>query len=255
MIKDPYRLMVGFYDQWSGHMTDDIGFYVDRAREVAPGPVVELGAGNGRVALEIARAGIDVIGVEPSAAMRADGEARAAAAGLDGKLRLIDGDMRTFVADPAVDLVIIPFRSFQHLLTPDDQLSALASIRESLKPGGHLVFNVFSLDPAVVASRDGLRAHRFSFDDDEGRRHETYSTPRYTPATQRLEVLVEHEIWQDERLKETESAELRLHVSGRYEVQHLLVRAGFEPVSLAGGFAGQGYGPGPDEMVWTARRT
>jgi SAM-dependent methyltransferase len=251
-MTDPYALMVRFYDRWSVHMTADIPFYIARAREVAPGPIVELGAGNGRVALEIARAGIDVIAVEPSAPMREDGARRATEAGLTN-VRFVEGDMRSFVADPPVDLVIIPFRSFQHLMTVEDQRAALDAIFRSLRPGGRLILNMFTLDPVVAAAREGVRGHRFSYDDADGH-HEAYGTPRYAPATQSLTEHVEHELWRDERLVATEEADLRLRIVGRYEMQHLLERAGFEIVSLEGGFAGEEYGPGPDEMVWTARR-
>ena len=43
------------YDEWSAHMTDDVAFYVELARE-AGGPVVELAIGNGRVAIPVAQA-------------------------------------------------------------------------------------------------------------------------------------------------------------------------------------------------------
>ena len=50
------------YDEWSAHMTDDVAFYVELARE-AGGPVVELAIGNGRVAIPVAQAtGQRVIG-------------------------------------------------------------------------------------------------------------------------------------------------------------------------------------------------
>jgi ubiquinone/menaquinone biosynthesis C-methylase UbiE len=43
------------YDEWSVHMTEDIAFYVDLARE-ADGLLVELAIGNGRVAVPGAQA-------------------------------------------------------------------------------------------------------------------------------------------------------------------------------------------------------
>lgn len=250
---DPYALMVGFYDLWSAHMTEDVPFYVARAREAAPGGVVELGAGNGRIAIAMAQAGVDVIAVEPSASMRADGERRAADAGVADRIRWIDADMRSFVADPPVDLVMVPFRAFQHLLSVEDQLRALSAIRASLRPGGRLVLNIFTVDPAIVAARDGRRAHQLTFDRD-GKRHETYLTPRYTVATQRLDVEIEEEIWEADRRVGTREATLRLRTIGRYEMEHLLARAGLEPVALDGDFHGKAYGPGPDEMIWIARR-
>ena len=50
-------------------MTEDVGFYVELARE-ADGPLVELAIGNGRVAIPVAQAtGRRVIGIDTSPAM------------------------------------------------------------------------------------------------------------------------------------------------------------------------------------------
>src|SRR6266480_7642547 len=43
------------YEEWSSHMTGDVPFYVELARE-ADGPLVELAIGNGRVAIPVAQA-------------------------------------------------------------------------------------------------------------------------------------------------------------------------------------------------------
>jgi hypothetical protein len=41
------------YDDWADHMTADVAFYVELARE-ADGPIVELAVGTGRVAIPVA---------------------------------------------------------------------------------------------------------------------------------------------------------------------------------------------------------
>ena len=42
-----YEAFAPIYDDWSAHMTEDVPFYVELARETN-GPLVELAAGNGR---------------------------------------------------------------------------------------------------------------------------------------------------------------------------------------------------------------
>lgn len=80
------------YEEWSAHMTADVVFYVEPAR-VADGPLVELGIGNGRVAMPVAQAtGRRVIGIDSSPAMLEQARARAAEAGVELDLR--QGDMR-----------------------------------------------------------------------------------------------------------------------------------------------------------------
>lgn len=49
-----YDAFAPLYDEWAAHMTEDVSFYVELARE-ADGPLVELGVGNGRVAIPVAR--------------------------------------------------------------------------------------------------------------------------------------------------------------------------------------------------------
>ena len=80
------------YEDWSASMTADVAFYVELARETN-GPLVELGVGNGRVAIPVAEAtGRRVVGIDSSAAMLRLARVRAATAGVELDLR--EGDMR-----------------------------------------------------------------------------------------------------------------------------------------------------------------
>lgn len=245
--------MAQFYDQWSQHMTEDVPFYVRRALE-ADGPIVELAAGNGRVAIECAKAGRHVIALEISDAMLTEGARRAGEARVADRMTWIHGDMRRFLADPPVDLVTIPFRSFLHLLTTEDQLRALRAINASLKPGGRLVLNLFTVDPLVVAANDGKRRLQTTYTDEFGRHCEVYATSTYDTAEQRIDVRAELEVYDGERLADATETTLRLRTVYRYEFEHLLARTGFEVEALYGDFNEKPYGPGPDEMIWIARK-
>jgi SAM-dependent methyltransferase len=96
------------YDEWSSHMTEDIAFYTELARE-ADGPLVELAVGNGRVAIPVARAtGRAVIGIDSSPAMLEQARKRAADAGV--VLDLHEADMRAFslAGQSGADLLSVP---------------------------------------------------------------------------------------------------------------------------------------------------
>jgi SAM-dependent methyltransferase len=148
-----YDAFAPVYDAWSGHMTEDVGFYVSLAEE-ADGPIVELAVGNGRVAVPIAeRTGRRVIGIDGSKAMLAGAAHRAARA--DVTLDLRHGDMRDFTLDEPTDLVICPFRSLLHLPSRDDRLRVFRRVATSLLPGGRFAWNAFVFDPAVAAELDG----------------------------------------------------------------------------------------------------
>src|SRR5919197_6474664 len=122
------------YDEWSSDMTEDIGFYVELARE-AEGPLVELAVGNGRVAIPVAEAtGRPVLGIDTSPAMLAQARERAEAAGVELELR--EGDMRDLEVDEPAGLVYCPYRALLHLPTWADRRRAFEHVAASLLPGG-----------------------------------------------------------------------------------------------------------------------
>jgi ubiquinone/menaquinone biosynthesis C-methylase UbiE len=138
-----YDEIARFYDPWSRSVTEDVGFYVEHAL-ASRGPVVELAVGTGRIAVPIAQAGIDVIGVDSSPAMLALARAAAETAGVGARVDLRVGDLREPPVPERVPLVICPFRSLLHMETEDEKLRALRAARELLEPGATYVFDVFA---------------------------------------------------------------------------------------------------------------
>jgi SAM-dependent methyltransferase len=138
-----YDEIAHIYDPWSRSVTEDVGFYVDQALANG-GPVVELAVGTGRIAVPIAQAGVDVIGVDASPAMLGVARAAAEAAGVAHRLDLRLGDLRDPPVAERVSLVICPFRSLLHMETEDEKLAALRAARGLLETGGTYVFDVFA---------------------------------------------------------------------------------------------------------------
>ncbi len=138
-----YDSIARLYDPWSAGVIEDISFYVEEAL-TSGGPVVELGVGTGRIAIPIAMAGIQVIGVDSSEGMLAVCGERGREAGVDGRLDLRLGDLRRPPVHEHVPLVTCPFRAYLHLASDEERLEALAAARELLQPGGRLVFDVFA---------------------------------------------------------------------------------------------------------------
>ena len=136
-----YDKIARLYDPWSRSVVEDVSFYVDEAVR-SGGPVLELGVGTGRIAIPIAAAGIEVVGVDLSAGMLEVARERAALAGVELDLR--EGDMRSPPADEQFALVLIPFRSLLHMETDTDRRAALRAVAERLAPGGRFVFDVFA---------------------------------------------------------------------------------------------------------------
>jgi SAM-dependent methyltransferase len=153
-MPSPYDAIARLYDPWSRSVTEDVAFYVEEAT-AAGGPVVELGIGTGRIAIPIAAAGVDVIGVDSSHGMLAVCRDRAELAGVADRLDLRVGDLRDPPVAERVRLVACPFRAYLHLLTDEDRLRALGAAHALLVPGGRLVFDVFAPSRDDIEATDG----------------------------------------------------------------------------------------------------
>jgi SAM-dependent methyltransferase len=109
----------------------------------AEGPVLELGAGSGRVALHLARAGHEVIAVEREPRLAAELEARAEGV----PIRVIAGDLAELEPSQA-RLAIGPLQVIQ-LLTPEQRAHALRALAGALAGGGRCALALVDEDTLV----------------------------------------------------------------------------------------------------------
>ncbi|MGE0790687.1 MAG: class I SAM-dependent methyltransferase [Sandaracinaceae bacterium] len=145
LYRDPIR-----YDVLA-QMTapDDLPFYRALVRE-HPGPVLELGAGTGRVAIELAADGTDVTGVELLEPMIELAAQKAQARGVELTLAL--GDLRSFRLERTFALVLLPYNTLNHLTDEDDLERALASIRTHMDGASRLVIDTFQPSLAFLGA-------------------------------------------------------------------------------------------------------
>jgi len=143
---ESHQVSAKYYDQAYAAKQDlvDIPFYVGLARE-AGGPVLELACGSGRVLLPTAREGVDIHGVDNSAAMLARLKANLEREPREVRKRvsISAGDIRTYRSQRRYRLVTIPFRPMQHMHTLNDQIAALQTAAFHLEEHGTLAFDVF----------------------------------------------------------------------------------------------------------------
>ncbi len=240
----------------------DVAFFAGLAERTGR-RILELGCGTGRVALPLAEAGYKVTGLDLSVPMleRARENARALSPENQQRLRFVEGDMTGFDLPGAFDLVIIAFRSFQMLLTPEDERNCLETIHRHLAPGGRLVIDVF--DPLL----DLLAPGTVTIPESDARpvRRGTHPATGNTVSvstvlrTNRVLEQVLEEIWRftetnaaGETVREEEEV-LRMRWIYRYEMRHLLELCGFDVEAEYSDFHGSppAYGK---EQVWVGRR-
>jgi SAM-dependent methyltransferase len=202
--------------------------------------VLELGCGTGRVLLPIAALGIACVGVDASPAMLAALRAK----NPPSNLELVEARMETFdLGGRHFRLVTSPFRAFLHLLDVESQLAALANIRKHLAPGGVFAFDVF--DPKLAWLTAPAEAERvdatFRRDGVEIRR---FAKTRTDLATQIMEIT-----FRFEPAEADGATTVRLRWFYRYELEHLLARAGFTEFTIYGGYDKRPWRPEGETII------
>jgi len=141
-----------WHDVECGSYTADLDLWRALARDRG-GPILDIGCGTGRVALELAAAGHEVIGIDADPALVAKLNERAAAAELPARAIAADARSFTFGGSTAqgradqedgppnsgnVPLAIVPMQVAQLLGGPAGRSRMLAAIGRALAPGGLL---------------------------------------------------------------------------------------------------------------------
>lgn len=102
------------------------------------GPIVEIACGTGRVALDLARRGREVIAVDTEADLLA--ALRARAGGLP--VTTVEADAREFTLEAPVALVLVPMQSVQLFGGAAGRAAFLRCARAALAPGGTLAMAI-----------------------------------------------------------------------------------------------------------------
>ena len=100
------------------------------------GPILDVGAGTGRVALELARAGHEVVALDRDEVLLGALRERAARHGLG--VETVTGDARAFALDRGFALVLAPMQTVQLLGGPEGVEGFVRCAAAHLRPGGLL---------------------------------------------------------------------------------------------------------------------
>lgn len=246
-----YDPFARYYDADFRDYHDDLPLYRELARRTG-GPLLELMCGTGRVLLPLAEDGHALTGVDLSPAMLAIARAQLAEAGLVDRVSLIEGDVRD-VALPAEHfaLAFVAVNSFMHLESVRDQLACLSNVRRALTRRGLLVLDLFSPDPHELLREDS----RLVLDRDyqlDGRHVQKFVAIDSDIAAQLSRVTyIYDETDGDGRLTRRTMC-FNLRWLYRFELEHLLARAGFSLRNLYGSYDLDEYGAGSPRLIAVA---
>lgn len=246
------------YDMLSTGVPGDVEYFSKLAKQHKR--VLELACGTGRITLPMAQAGAKVTGIElresmlDAAALKLESETPAVRKRVD----LYQGDMRSFDLGKTYPLVVIPFRAFQHLIDVKDQRACLECCRDHLTRQGRLVINLFDPNLRILAANLEVNATAVrkvgEVEVGEGERVVAYSTRTSCPEEQRFEEEWIYERFAaDGRSLWRKARKFSLRWFGRYEMEHLFELCGLQVEKLEGGFKGQPYQHG-GEQIWTVKK-
>lgn len=252
-----YDSFADIYEVWTDSAASanrNLSFYVD-AYLATEGVVVELGVGDGRIAIEAAGRGCTIIGVDQSSAMLERCRARAARSGVLDRLTLIQADFRDFQVPEMAELIALPYHSIGHLATIDDKRDAVRHVFDRLRPGGRFVFDDFFMTPALIGQMREVQL-RAAYQSASGEDRLLWVTSLVDEAKQSIAVVT----WEDVLdmsgvLEHRRYRRLSLTWLEPAQMRTLLEDVGFTIEAFYGDFQRTPFETASaNEQVWVARR-
>ncbi|HMJ33483.1 MAG TPA: class I SAM-dependent methyltransferase [Baekduia sp.] len=217
--------------------------------------VLEVGSGNGRLLVDLARDGTlrFGLGVEISESRTAFAQAWAEDEGIAGRLELVAGDART-VACPTVDAALCITGAFAYFdaIEPDGGARLLDKLAATLRPGGTIVLELYphpSWQRLLAASDGELRLWHELPAADPWRFYLSHLV--LDPESG---VLSHHKTFVHRETGEVDgSRREHLRLYDGPALRHALEAAGFCHLALFGDWAGHAYDPGDELLIAVAR--
>ena len=243
-----YDLLSDLYDLEYTHDYDLPSWLCLAEREA--GPVVEWGAGTGRISVPLATAGHDVTAVEISGRMVERGQEKSES------VEWVIGDMRSVDPGRRYGLSVCAFNSFLCLRSVDDALAFLRNAHAHLLPDGLLGIEVSAFSPEELVDPPGAPALRHDFTRElvDGRL-ERFSVSHYDAATQLMHMRLFYERYDASGTLENRRAhDFTIRVAGQGELDLMLRLTGFEVEAVYGGFEGELFTSTSDHLIVLARK-
>ena len=122
--------------------------FAQRALSLKPGDeVLDLACGQGRHAVLLAKAGLQVTGLDLQADYLDMAKESARAAGVS--IGTVRADMRMIPFDARFDAIMNMFTAFGYLESEDDDMEVLRQVAKALKPGGRFLLDMINREWVV----------------------------------------------------------------------------------------------------------
>jgi SAM-dependent methyltransferase len=145
-----------WYDAEYSLVISDIPYYAEAARRTAPGRILELACGTGRLTIPMAKAGASLLGVDLAPAMIAHANLKRERLSPDeqARLRFMVDDMRALRLGEQFDAVVLAFNTIMHMTEDADLAAVLETVRLHLKESGRFYFDLHAPHPATLLKNE-----------------------------------------------------------------------------------------------------
>jgi SAM-dependent methyltransferase len=242
-----------YYDLDLADETDDLQLYLAMAVS-SSGPILELAAGTGRIALPLAAAGhaVTAVDIEPHMLDRARrGWTTLGANGQGGSLDTVEADITRLDLGQRFGLVILALNTLLLLPGRAAQLAALRAMARHLAPDGRAVVDVWLPAPDDLEIYDGRLTLDWQRTDPEtSEQVAKLSVGRHDAALATARVTTFFDAWQTpsgpiHRLAREDAFSLLTS----HEVLSLVESAGMRPDLVGGDYTLTPFGTGSERMV------
>lgn len=250
-----YDAIARFYDLDHVDYVDDLDTYYQLARATG-GPVLDVGAGTGRVSLYLSQRGVDVTGIDESAVMLERARTKVGMPRkMRGRLELVQADVRRLdLGDRRYPLAIVALNTFAHFLTAADQFAALISVRRHLEPDGLLVMDLYN--PTSSGAKEAIGEVLHGYTRQEPGTDNIVTQLVATTADQARQLL-HVTLWYDVTTPVGQTSRTTIRMTTRYcyryELEWMLLHAGFDTDQVYGDYDLSPYSGGSPRLLVTAR--
>ncbi len=176
------------------------------------------------------------------------------------RVKLVEGDMRSWRAGSHAELIIVPCSSISHVLSLDDQLELWRTGFDNLAAGGHFVVEVQM--PNLAAFADSFRSPRrvvtevdLDVTDSQTKsrllRHKSTS---YVSSEQKASIRFVYERFEKTVSVERYIDDFASHVYFPRELQLLFMHAGFEVEAVYGDYHFRPLEPSSQLIIMVGRK-
>jgi SAM-dependent methyltransferase len=250
-----YAMIARYYDSEHHDKDEDLLFYRELAEEQG-GTILIIGAGTGRIMLDLAERGYEVHGIEMEAAMleRATQKQERARDNVKARLTFLRGDALKLKLEQQYALVIIPYNTLMHFHSHDEHFGLLQRCRQWVAKDGLLVIDLPNAGEAFASQDTGaVTLERTFLERESGHLVMQHSVAELDRVTQMMHVTwIYDEITADHTLKRTVAMVVNRFFFF-YELRLLLERAGFTIDGVFGDLDRSEYADGCPRMVVLAK--